>query len=274
MSTNTPYSMGSRKSLGQHFLTDKTVIDQIIQAAELTHDDIVVEIGPGKGILTKHLISTAGKIFSIELDARLAQRLPTQLGCPDNLTCVTGDARFKDITDLVGNEVKYKMVSNLPYYAANPIIRRFLEVPPKPKCMVVMVQEEVAKAMVAEPGQMGLLSVAVQYYAKAQLVCRVSPQSFHPVPKVWSAVVKMEVYPRSPFHLEEPDPFFSFVKSGFRSPRKKLHNSLSSGLQIPANCATELIEMSGLDPQSRPASLSIDNWIAMYSQWLVSNQSC
>ena len=158
MSTNTPYSLGSPKSLGQHFLTDKTVINQIIQAAELTQDDIVVEIGPGKGILTKHLISTAGKIFSIELDARLAQRLPSQLGSPKNLTCVTGDARFKDITDLVGNSVKYKMVSNLPYYAANPIIRRFLEVPPKPECMVVMVQEEVAKSMVAEPGQMGLLS--------------------------------------------------------------------------------------------------------------------
>ena len=274
MSTNTPYSLGSRKSLGQHFLTDKTVINQIIQAAELTRDDIVVEIGPGKGILTKHLISTAGQIFSIELDARLAQRLPSQLGCPNNLTCVTGDARFKDITDLVGNNGKYKMVSNLPYYAANPIIRRFLEVPPKPQCMVVMVQEEVAKAMVAEPGQMGLLSVAVQYYAKPQLVCRVSPQSFHPVPKVWSAVVKMEVYPKSPFHLEDPDAFFSFVKAGFRSPRKKLHNSLSSGLGIQGSSATALIEMSGLDPQSRPASLSIDNWLAMYSRWLVSNLSC
>ena len=269
MSTNTPYSLGSPKSLGQHFLTDKTVISQIIQAAELTQDDIVVEIGPGKGILTKHLISTAGKIFSIELDARLAQRLPTQLGCPTNLTCVTGDARFKDITDLVGTSIKYKIVSNLPSYAANPIIRRFLEVPPKPECMVVMVQEEVAKSMVAEPGQMGLLSVAVQYYAKAQLVCRVSPQSFDPIPKVWSAVVKMEVYPESPFQLEDPDPFFSFVKAGFRSPRKKLHNSLSYGLGIPPSSATELIEMSGLDPQSRPASLAIDNWITMYSQWLV-----
>ena len=271
MSTNTPYSLGTRKSLGQHFLTDKTVITQIIQAANLTQDDIVVEVGPGKGILTKQLISTAGKIFSIELDPRLAQRLQTQLGSPTNLTCVVGDARFKDITDLVGYNVKYKMVSNLPYYAANPIVRRFLEVPPKPECMVVMVQEEVAKSMVAEPGQMGLLSVAVQYYAKAQLVCRVSPQSFDPMPKVWSAVVKMEVYPESPFQLEDPDSFFSFVKAGFRSPRKKLHNSLSNGLGVPAISTTELIEMSGLDPHCRPASLSIDNWIALYSQWSVSN---
>ena len=271
MSTNTPYNPGSPKSLGQHFLTDTTVLDEIIQAADLTLNDIVVEVGPGRGILTKRLVANAGQIFTIELDVKLANLIETQLDYPKNLTSIIGDARYTDINELIDPDSKFKMVSNLPYYAANPIVRRFLELPPKPQVMVVMVQEEVAKSMVAEPGQMGILSVAVQYYAKTQLVCKVPPQAFYPIPKVSSAVVKMEVYPESPFHLENTDAFFSLVKAGFRAPRKKLHNSLSNGLNIPSASAIRLIEMSGIDPHCRPASLSIAEWIALYSRWLESD---
>ena len=271
MSTNTPYSPGSPKSLGQHFLTDTTVLDEIIQAAELTRNDIVVEVGPGRGILTNRLIAHAGHILAIELDAKLANRIETQLGHPKNLTSIIGDARYTDINELIGPNNKFKMVSNLPYYAANPIIRHFLELPHKPQVMVVMVQEEVAKSMIADPGQMGILSVAVQYYAKTKLVCTVPPQAFYPIPKVSSAVVKMEVYQESPFQLANTDAFFRLVKAGFRAPRKKLHNSLSRGLNIPTASAIRLIEVSGIDPNRRPASLSIDDWITLYSRWLESN---
>ena len=271
MSTNTPYSPGSPKSLGQHFLTDTTVLDEIIQAAELTRNDIVVEVGPGRGILTNRLIAHAGHILAIELDAKLANRIETQLGHPKNLTSIIGDARYTDINELIGPNNKFKMVSNLPYYAANPIVRHFLELPHKPQVMVVMVQEEVAKSMVADPGQMGILSVAVQYYAKTKLVCTVPPQAFYPIPKVSSAVVKMEVYQESPFQLANTDAFFRLVKAGFRAPRKKLHNSLSRGLNIPTASAITLIEMAGIDPNRRPASLSIDDWITLYSRWLESN---
>ena len=119
MSTNTPYNPGSPKSLGQHFLTDTTVLDEIIQAADLTLNDIVVEVGPGRGILTKRLVANAGQIFTIELDVKLANLIETQLDYPKNLTSIIGDARYTDINELIGPDSKFKMVSNLPYYGQN-----------------------------------------------------------------------------------------------------------------------------------------------------------
>ena len=256
-----------RKSLGQHFLNDGSILDRIVEAAGLTADDTALEVGPGLGALTSRLVQRAGRVVTIELDPALAAALPARLGNPANLTSMTGDARSADITELVGPGIPFKMLANLPYYAANPIIRRFLESPPHPQLMVVMVQREVAQTMVADPGKMGILSVAVQYYARPSLVCDVPPQAFHPRPKVSSAVVKLELYAKPPVAVADPPAFFDLVRAGFSAPRKQLRNSLSRGLGAPPEQTAELLESVDLDGRRRAETLSLEEWTALYHSW-------
>ena len=141
-----------RKSLGQHFLHDPRVVGRILGAAELSPGDVVIEIGPGRGVLTRHLAGQAGRVVAVELDAALGGALAQRLDFPANLTCIEADARFADYPALAGPSQDYKVVGNLPYYAANPIVRRVLESAPGPRIAVVMVQKEVADSMTARPG--------------------------------------------------------------------------------------------------------------------------
>ena len=261
-----------RKSLGQHFLNDGSILDLIVEAAELAADDTALEVGPGLGALTGRLVQRAGRVVTIEMDPALAAALPARLGNPANLTSVEGDARSADIAALVGPGARFKMLANLPYYAANPIIRRFLENPPQPQLMVVMVQREVAQTMVAEPGKMGILSVAVQYYARASLVCDVPPQAFRPQPKVSSAVVKLELFAEPPVAVADPAAFFDLVRAGFSAPRKQLHNSLKrglerQGLEAPPEQTANLLESANLDGRRRAETLSLEEWAALYQSW-------
>ena len=261
-----------RKSLGQHFLNDGSILDLIVEAAELTADDTALEVGPGLGALTSRLVQRAGRVVTIEMDRTLAATLPARLGNPANLTSLEGDARSADIGELVGPSTRFKMLANLPYYAANPIIRRFLENPPQPQLMVVMVQREVAQTMVAEPGKMGILSVAVQYYARTSLVCDVPPQAFRPQPKVSSAVVKLELFAQPPVAVADPAAFFDLVRAGFSAPRKQLHNSLKrglerQGLEAPPEQTANLLESANLDGRRRAETLSLEEWAALYQSW-------
>ena len=226
---------GPRKSLGQHFLCDTRVVSRIVDAAGLLPDDHVLEIGPGRGILTRRLVKEAGSVTALELDARLCEELPARLEFPDNLRCVLGDARDADFPALAvpgtkASRAGYKVIGNLPYYAANPIIRRTLESQPPPSLALFMVQKEVADSMTASPGAMGLLSVATQFYAEARTVCSVPPAAFRPPPKVRSAVVRLELRERPAVETHAPQEFFDVVRAGFSAPRKQLHNSLSHGM--------------------------------------------
>ena len=178
-----PTKHRARKSLGQHFLVDPRAANRIVAAADLAAGDTVLEIGPGNGVLTRRLVERAGQVVAVELDHRLAAELPARLGMPENLEVRQGDAREVAIEDLVGLDNPYKMIANLPYYAASPIIRRFLESDTPPTLMVVMVQREVGEAMTAKPGAMTLLSVATQFYAEASVVTHVPGRSFRPPPR-------------------------------------------------------------------------------------------
>ena len=253
--------------MGQHYLVDTVVLGRILAAAELTEDDVVLEVGPGLGSLTRGLVERVARVIAVEMDAHLAASLATRLGHPANLTTVEADARTMDIGALVGNDPGYKVVANLPYYAANPIVRRLLEAEPKPALMVFMVQQEVARVMVAEPGRMGLLSVATQYYARSSLVCNVPPEAFRPPPKVTSAVVRLEPRSQPAVAVADPEAFFALVRAGFSAPRKQLRNSLSHGLGVPGAVVGQLLEALDLDGRRRAETLTLDEWAALYQSW-------
>jgi len=263
----TPARARPRKALGQHFLVDGVILNRIVAAAELTPQDVVLEVGPGRGALTRRLVQHAGKVIAVERDSGLAASLASRIDNPPNLTSVEGDARTIDIASLVGQVTPYKVVANLPYYAANPIVRRFLESEPKPQLMVVMLQREVAHSMVAQPGEMGLLSVAVQFYSLPSLVCNVPPRAFRPPPKVSSSVVRLELRPRPAVEVDDPQAFFTLVRAGFSAPRKQLRNSLSHGLGVPVGQMGQLLESLEIDGRRRPETLSLEEWAQLYRAW-------
>ena len=251
-----------RKSLGQHFLVDQGALRRVVAAADVRPTDTVVEVGPGTGLLTKLLAETGARVVALELDNNLAARLQQDLGGLPNVSIVHGDAREWD-SSAVG--APYKVVANLPYYAATPIVRRFLESPWPPSLMVVTVQREVAQSMTASPGGMRLLSVGVQLYGKPRIVGYIGPGSFRPTPKVTSAIVRIDVYPRPALPLEDTEGFFRVVRAGFSSPRKQLRNSLGQVFELAGTRVEELLLEAGIDYTLRAEALTLDEWGQVYS---------
>ena len=259
----------SAQRLGQHFLEDVDVIDSIIAAADLSKDDTVVEVGPGRGAITGHLVDNAGRVLLLEFDEDLADRLTEKYESAENVRVLHADARdFGSDVDPWTREGDYKVVANLPYYAANPITRNFLESTRKPISMVIMIQREVANDMSAKPGDMSLLSLAIQIYSTAEHVVDAPPECFNPPPKVHSTVLKLTPTNETQIAFESEDDFFELARSGFKSPRKQLHNSLSDGLFIPLENARKLVEKTGFESTRRPATLSLSDWQILYDVWV------
>ena len=257
----------AKKSLGQNYLADGRVVSRILGAADITSHDLVLEIGPGRGVLTRRLAERAGSVVAVELDDTLAESLKSEFeDCP-NVSIVHADAREVDVDELVTADMPYKLVANLPYYAASPIIRRFLETDHKPELMVVMVQREVARSMCAEPGKMSILSVATQLYGTPRVVMSVPPRAFRPSPRVTSAVVRIDVYDSPCLELDSEERFFDLVRAGFSAPRKQLHNCLQQGLGISREQAEGLLEAARVDPRRRPQTLSLKEWGGLYEAY-------
>lgn len=249
------------KRWGQHFLTDQDVLDSIISAAELTPEDVVVEVGPGLGILTRRLAEQAAKVVAVELDSRLVSILKRNLAAFSNVRIIHGDMlKISPSQLLEGLAQNYKVVANFPYYITSPLLRHFLEASLKPSMMVVMVQKEVGEAMTATPGRMSLLSVSTQLYSKPTVVTWVPRDSFYPPPKVDSLVVRLDVYSRLPIGVSDIASFFDMVKAGFSSSRKQLRNSLAQSLGIPPDEVVVLLEKAGVAATRRAETLSLEEW--------------
>ena len=260
------YGLRPRKALGQHFLVDRAALARIVTAAELQRDDTVIEVGPGPGILTRELLSRAGRVIAIEKDERMARLLEQELGHPQQLFVVAGDILDLPPAELLhrhGGEASYKVVANLPYYAAAPIMRHFLEATARPRLLVVMLQKEVAQSVVARPGSMSLLSVAVQLYAAPKIVSTVRAGSFFPPPKVDSAIVRLDVRERPKVETGDVEGFFRVVRAGFSAPRKQVANALAHGLGVERLPATRLLEAAGISPRRRAETLSLEEWAAL-----------
>jgi 16S rRNA (adenine1518-N6/adenine1519-N6)-dimethyltransferase len=247
------------RRLGQNFLIDKGILKKIIEVAELSEKDIVLEIGPGIGNLTIEIAKKAKKVIAIEKDKRMVEILGERLKEEriENVEIVNEDVlkflpSFKPKKD-------YKVVANIPYYLTSRLIRNLLEAKRKPKLIVLMVQKEVAQRICAKPPKMSLLAVSVQFYAKPEIISFVSKKCFWPVPKVDSAIIKISKIKEKEATSNEKL-FFKIVKAGFSQPRKQLINNLSKKLKIDKNKVRKWLLKNGVLPEKRAEALSIKDW--------------
>lgn len=266
------HHLRARKGLGQHFLVDEKVRELIIGGAQLASTDIVIEIGPGLGVLTERLARQVGRVVAVELDKRLTTLLSDRLSTLHNVTIVTQDVlasspaellREAGVTPAATEAPGYKVVANLPYYITSLVLRHFLAAAAKPRVMVVMLQKEVAEVITAPPGRMSLLSVSVRLYGEPELIARVPAECFYPAPEVDSAVVRVSVHPQPRFAVDEED-FFRVVRAGFSASRKQLANSLARGLAAPRAQVLPRLEQAGIDPHRRAETLSIEEWVRLW----------
>ncbi len=248
-----------KKSLGQHWLTDEVVLGRIADAADIQHDDTVLEVGPGLGTLTTILCERAEMVVAVEFDELLARELPERVQAT-NLQVEQADILDFNLDTLPQG---YKVVANIPYYLTSHLIRRLLEQANQPARIVLLIQKEVAERVVAEPGQMSLLSVAAQFYADCSLGDVVEAALFDPPPKVDSQVVVLQPHATPDVDVHA---FFRVVKAGFSERRKKLANSLAGGLAIEKSVASAMLNDLQFNENVRAQELSIEQWLALYER--------
>ena len=244
----------AKKHLGQNFLYNPSIIERIIQAAELGPSDLVVEIGPGPGKMTRMLMERVEKVIAIELDNHLYEKLRKELAGHDNIELIHGDALDFPYENLP----EFKVVANIPYYITTPIIFRLLDSRKNLKSMTLTVQKEVAERIVAGPGgkDYGVLSIMVQYHAKPHLEFIIPKESFRPSPKVDSALIHIETLAGPSVDVRNEEIFSRTVKTAFSQRRKMLSNSLK-GLREDIK---EWLFKAGIDPNRRPETLSIEEF--------------
>jgi 16S rRNA (adenine1518-N6/adenine1519-N6)-dimethyltransferase len=251
-----------KKGLGQNFLVDPAHQASIVEAAELTQHDSVLEIGPGPGVLTEMIAEQVGRVVAVELDDRLISFLRERFADRPHVSIVHADIMETAPGELMRG-APYKVVANLPYYITSAVIRRLLESEPPPDVLVLTVQREVAERMVAQPPDMSLLALGVQFYATGKIVARIPAGAFYPAPKVESAVVRLDRRPRHAVPDVSPDAFFRVARAGFSQPRKQLRNSLGSGLGIGSAGAERLLTAANIDPTRRAETLTLAEWAAL-----------
>jgi 16S rRNA (adenine1518-N6/adenine1519-N6)-dimethyltransferase len=258
------HGLRPRKRLGQNFLLDPAALGRMVEAADLSAQDSVVEVGAGVGNLTRLLAAQAGKVVAVELDERLVEILRKEVGDLPSVQIVHGD--ILHMMEFGFGDLDYKVVGNLPYYITSAVLRHLLEDPPRPKLLVVTVQREVAERIVAEPGDMSLLAVSVQFYGRPRILARIPAGAFYPSPEVDSAIVRIDVDEAPQVDLGgvvSETSFFRVVRAGFSQKRKTLRNSLSAGLRLAPAVVEQTLQDVGVSPRQRAETLSLQEWAAV-----------
>lgn len=255
------YQTSPSKSMGQNFLIDRNILNKIITASDLKNTDIVLEVGPGIGVLTQQLAKNASKVIAIEKDHDMINILNETLAGFKNIEVIEGDA----LEVIKSSSYKaYKVIANIPYYLTSHLIRVLLELKNPPKEIVLLIQKEVAQRICAKPPHMNLLAVSVQYYATPKTISYVSKNCFLPAPKVDSAIIKITPHPKTllapssqNFSDEE---FFKIVKAGFSHARKQLINNLSKELKMERLVAEKWLLQNNIKPNQRAETLLVEDW--------------
>lgn len=255
------YGIAPKKQLGQNFMIDPRALDRVVQAAEITPADGVLEIGAGIGTLTERLLEHAGRVVAVELDPQLVAILQERLGGHPRLQIVAGDIlRFRPADWFTE---PYKVVGNIPYYITSAILRHLLEADPRPTALVLTMQKEVAARILSREGW-SLLAVSVHFYGRPRLMGHISRHAFYPVPKVDSAILRVDVYPQPAIPVPDSRLFFRVVRAGFSAPRKQLRNTLAHGLGILPEEIERALSAAGIDPRRRAETVSLEEWGNIY----------
>lgn len=239
------------------------MLADIAAAVRVPPGGFVLEIGAGTGQLTEALLDAGQEVVAVEVEERLLPHLRRRFAGNTRLRIVLGDARDLDLAAVLPPGRPFSVAGNLPYFAANPIIRRLLEGEPKPVEIVVMVQREVAREVAAKPGSLSLLGVSIQVYAEPELLFDVRPEAFDPPPNVWSSVVRLRLRERPLVAGPRLAPFFALVSKTFRNPRKQIHNSLGRAMWLPPEGAGAALAAAAIDPLRRAETLSIEEWLRL-----------
>jgi len=259
------HQMRPNKAFGQNFLVDRSVLQRIIGAAEINADDQVLELGAGTGVLTRELAKHARRVVAVELERDMLSLLAETARHFANVELVERNMLYVDPAEIFGSEA-YKLVANLPYYITAPTFRHFLESTNPPRLLVVMVQYEVAQRIVAEPGDLSLLGVSVQFYGKPKIIAHVPARAFYPAPKVDSAILRIDLKDEVPLTSNQRDSFFRLVQAGFSERRKQLHNSLAHGLHRKDAVVQAWLSAASIDPARRAETLSIEEWLQLWQE--------
>lgn len=253
------YQLHPDKSLGQNFLIDELSLHRIVEVAQITPGEVVLEIGAGLGSLTRHLAVLAQSVVAVELDGNLLPPLQQVMRPFQNVRVIAGDILALDPVQLVSQH-KYVVVANIPYYITSALLRHLLEARVPPQRLILTVQREVAKRICAEPGDMSLLALSVQVYGHPEIVAHIPASAFYPPPKVDSAVIRLALFPSPLIPPAELDAFFHLTKAGFSQKRKTIRNALSAGLRLPPTTVEAILLEAEIDPKRRAETLAIPEW--------------
>lgn len=266
-----------KKSLGQNFLVNHGVLEEIIKAADIKPTDTILEIGPGVGTLTEELAQKAKLVLAIEKDRKLCELLRQRFKNRKNVKIVCDDILIYSLDSL---PKQYKLVANLPYAITSPVIRKFLEAENKPKLMVLMVQKEVGERILAQPGnsERSILTVMVEFYGQAEIIKSVVAADFFPAPKVDSAIIKIKTRPidlpsynkqcnclvyEANLAADYPLIFFKVVKAGFSSKRRQIKNSFKNSLELTSHQIDGILKEGKINPALRAEDLTLEDWLAL-----------
>lgn len=259
------------KGMGQNFLSDPGIVGRIADAAQLAAGDVVVEVGPGLGILTHELVSRVGptgRVIAVEYDRRLAAHLRDEFAQHPTLHLIEDDVLRQSPERLLANlppTTPYAVVANLPYSITSAALRHFLDSPRRPRSLTVMVQREVAERIVAQPPEMSLLAVAVQFYGTPTVAMRIGAGAFIPRPRVDSAVLHIALHAAPPLADAAIPGFFKVAAAGFGQKRKQLLNSLGNGLPLPREALVAALHAANVAPERRPETLTIAEWLRLHA---------
>lgn len=258
------YNFRFSKSLGQNFLIDDSVLEDIVEGAEVSEEDLVIEIGPGVGTLTRELIKKARRVVAIELDSNLIPILTEELGDEEKFSLIHNDALKVNFDEIMAGEKSVKLVANLPYYVTTPIIAKLLNEGYKFKSLTIMIQKEVAERMNSEPNckEYGSISVLVQYFCTTKIIRKVAPSSFMPRPKVDSIVIRLDRLEQPRVELKDEKLFFDIVRNSFNMRRKTLWNALKS-FGLDKESMEGVFKDAGIDQKRRGETLSIEEFGAL-----------